>query len=82
MFEGGVKTFSEQRIPLYMEFWPTEIIKNDSFKLIKKVLERCYSKFICIDWYKKGDMKVYDISKIEILMKCFSNSFTDIFLIK
>lgn len=79
---GGRAIFSEQRIPLYMEFWPSELVRNGSLGLLKEILEECYSKFICIDWYKKGDRTVYDISGLEVLVDEFSDSFTDIFLIK
>lgn len=79
---GGIHTFSENKIPLYIEFWPSELKKNGSFQLLKEVLERCYSKFICIKWYKKGDTDVYDISELDVLMNYFSDSSTDIFLIK
>lgn len=65
-----------------MEFWPSELIKNGSFDLLKDMLEKCYSKYICMDWYKKGDTAVYNISELGRLMDCFADSFTDIFMIK
>jgi len=81
--EGGGELFHKE-IPLYMEFWPMELERNDSLELLFSLLKEYYSKFICIDWYKCGDRNPHEIDELRSIAEKYKyiDWHTDIFLIK
>lgn len=80
--EGGINLFKNNTIPLFMEFWPSELKKNHSLERLIKVLMQCYSGFINVEWYKAGNQNIYDITELYKIAENYPDSSFDLFLIK
>lgn len=62
--DGARELLRENPIPLYIEFWPAEIMKNQSMQILVDSLKRSYRKFICIACYKEGDRRMFEIEEL------------------
>lgn len=83
VIEGAEQTLMANNIPLFMEFWPQGLKENQSLKLLVEKLKKCYRKFICIEWYKKGNKSEYDLDELfDIADKYCDGHVFNIFLIK
>lgn len=62
--DGASGFLQENLVPLYIEFWPAEIMKNKSMQLLVDSINKFYKKFICIAWYKEGDRRLFEIEEM------------------
>lgn len=83
VIQGGNELFSK-KVPLYMEFWPEQLRKNNSIKLLMELLKKYYSKYIVINSdCMVEQLEEHNICELEELAKkMVNNSFCDLFLIK
>lgn len=62
--DGASGLLKENLVPLYIEFWPAELMRNKSMQLLVDSIKRFYKMFICIAWYKEGDKRLFDIEEM------------------
>lgn len=83
VIDGALRTLTDNDIPLFMEFWPRELKKNQSLQLLVDGLIKCnYKKFVVIQWYEQGNKREFDIYKLYEIAEEYPDKFFDIFLVK
>lgn len=79
IIEGGMKTLSQNRIPLLHEFAPDRY--GDMMKYISN-MQTVYSYFLDVHDYYQGDYRIYSIDEIKSFtkkMKEENHTITDLF---
>ncbi len=79
VFDGADKTLGQNTIPMFMEYVPEYLERASCKELLHEKLEMMYSKYICIEDYKKGIREPKSIKELALgtgYRQC------DLFLIK
>lgn len=84
VLKGAEKLIQKRRIPLFMEFWPIELHRNQSFSLLTEYLGKYYRGFISVIYRSETEIAVgmeeRDFGKLYQLADKLGNGFCDIFV--
>lgn len=84
VLKGAEGLIQKRRIPLFMEFWPVELHRNQSFALLTEFLSKYYRGYIGVIYHNETKVEIAeeerDFSKLYQLAEKLGSGSCDIFV--